>query len=157
MLCRFLQSIQKEKKKTTTTFNYSLCCWNSVSSTGAKQKHRNRVLGEVAKSRLIALPGKGGHSGPVTSRLCAMLERAVRGHTSSAWSACGRSVGGEVIGSQHHQTGSKWSGFSVLVGSMQLISSTWWGFSICKTAQRTWLRILLTVLKKELKVLEFNG
>ena len=120
-------------------------------------------MGEVEKSRFIALSGTGSHSGVVPSRLCPTLERAERGHVVfkeqgmiSKWTLFW-SVGGEVSGSQHHQTGSKQSGFSVLVGSMQLISSTWWGFSICKTAQRTWLRILLIVLKKEVKVLEFNG
>ena len=119
-------------------------------------------MGEVGKTRFIALSGKGRHSGLVSSRLCPMLERAVRSRIVFKeqgvislriffWL-----VGGEVIESQHHQTGSKWSGFSVLVGNMQLTSSTWWGFSVCKTAQRTGLRILSIVLKKELKVLEFN-
>ena len=42
-------------------------------------------------------------------------------------------VGGEVTGwyfwSQHHQpSGSNWSGVSVLVVSMQLTPTTWWGF-----------------------------
>ena len=46
-------------------------------------------------------------------------------------------VGGEVTGSQHHQPSScNWPGVSVLVGSIQLTFPTWWGFSICKTAQR---------------------
>ena len=43
----------------------------------------------------------------------------------------------------------------VFVGSMQLTSSPGRGFSICKTAQRTWLRILSIALKGELKVLDF--
>ena len=39
-----------------------------------------------------------------------------------------RWVGGEVVGSQHHQpSGSNLSGLYVLVGSVQLISSMWWG------------------------------
>jgi len=42
----------------------------------------------------------------------------------------------------------------MLVGSIQLTSSTWWRFSICKTAQRAWLRILSIVLEEELKFLD---
>ena len=46
-------------------------------------------------------------------------------------------VGGEVIGSQHHQPlSSNKSGVCVLAGSIQLTSPTWWGFSNCKTTQR---------------------
>ena len=30
-----------------------------------------------------------------------------------------------------------------------------WGFSICKTAHRIWLRILPVILEKELKVLDY--
>ena len=38
-------------------------------------------------------------------------------------------VGGEVIrGQLHPPSGSNWSGGYVLVGSIQLTSSTWWGF-----------------------------
>ena len=38
-------------------------------------------------------------------------------------------IGGEVMVSQHHQPpGSSWSGVYVLVGSIQLTSSTSWGF-----------------------------
>ena len=38
-------------------------------------------------------------------------------------------IGGEVMVSQHHQpSGSSWSGVYVLVGSIQLTSSTSWGF-----------------------------
>ena len=36
-------------------------------------------------------------------------------------------VGGEVIGSQHHQPGSNWSSVSGLMGSIELTSSTQWG------------------------------
>ena len=54
-------------------------------------------------------------------------------------------VGGEVIRSQYYQpSGSKWSGICVLLGSIQLTSSSGGGFSCCKAAQRTWLRILST-------------
>ena len=44
------------------------------------------------------------------------------------------------------------------VGSIQLTFCTGWGSSLCKTLQRTWLRILSIVLEEELKVLDsFNG
>ena len=36
--------------------------------TGAKSSLGDRVLGEVEKNSFIALPGKGGHSGPVPSK-----------------------------------------------------------------------------------------
>lgn len=38
---------------------------------------------------------------------------------------------------------------------MQVTSSTWWGFSICKTAQRTRLRILPRALEEGLKIFDF--
>ena len=61
-----------------------------------------------------------------------------------------------TIRSQRHQAiGSNWSGVSILVGSTQLTFPTWWGLSICKTAQRTWLTISSLVLEKELKVPDF--
>ena len=64
-------------------------------------------------------------------------------------------MGDGITGSQHHQpSGSNWSGVYVFVGSIQLASSTSGGFSACKTASRTWLRIFPTVLE-ELKVLDF--
>ena len=43
----------------------------------------------------------------------------------------------------------------MLVGSVQLTSSTWWGFSSCRTAPSTWLRILSVALEEELKILDF--
>ena len=46
-------------------------------------------------------------------------------------------VAGEIIRSPHHPpSGSNRSGVFVLVGSIQLTFPTWWGFSICKAAQR---------------------
>ena len=39
---------------------------------------RDRVLGEVEKNSFIALPGKGGHSGLVPSKLCHDLEAVVK-------------------------------------------------------------------------------
>ena len=45
-------------------------------------------------------------------------------------------VGGEIIGSQHHQPpASKRSGVYMLVGSLQSTSPTGGGFSICNIAQ----------------------
>ena len=48
--------------------------------------------------------------------------------------------------------GSLGHGYSLVI--MELTSSTW-GFSICETAHRIWLRILSIVLEKELKVLDY--
>ena len=65
-------------------------------------------------------------------------------------------VDNDVIRSQHHQpSGSDWSRVCVLVNIIQLTSPNSGGFSICKTAQRTWLRILSIALEEELKVLNF--
>ena len=69
-------------------------------------------------------------------------------------------VGSEVtrwyFGSQHHQpSGSNQSGVYVLVGSMQLISSTWWGLQYLQNSSGIWLRMLSIALEKELKVLDF--
>ena len=43
----------------------------------------------------------------------------------------------------------------MLMGGTQLTFPTWWGFSISKTAPRTWLRILSIALEEEIKVLDF--
>ena len=64
-------------------------------------------------------------------------------------------VGGEVVGSQHHQPGSNQSGVNMLVGSVQLNPSTGGRFNICKTAQRAWLRILSIAFQEEPEVLDF--
>ena len=46
-------------------------------------------------------------------------------------------VGGEVIGTQHYQpSGSNRSGVSVLVGSVQLTSSTWWEFQYLQNSSK---------------------
>ena len=64
-------------------------------------------------------------------------------------------MGGEVIGSQHHQPPvSNRSGVSLLVGSVQLTSSTSGGFSAYKTASTTCLRMLFIVFE-EPKMLDF--
>lgn len=64
-------------------------------------------------------------------------------------------VGGRVMGSQrHHPSGFSWSAVYVLVDSIQLTSSTQ-GFSICKTVQRIWLKIVSIIVLGELKVLDF--
>ena len=36
--------------------------------TGAESSLRDKVLGEVEKGSLIALPGRGGHSGVIHSK-----------------------------------------------------------------------------------------
>ena len=100
--------------------------------TGAGWSLGDRVLGEVERNSFIALLGRGGHSGLMPTRLvCPALEGVVWSLTVSKeqgvvslrtlfWL-----VGGEVIGSRHHQpSGSIWSGVCVLVGSMQLTSPT---------------------------------
>ena len=38
--------------------------------TGAESNLRDRILGETKKNSFIALPGKGGHSGLMPSKLC---------------------------------------------------------------------------------------
>ena len=57
--------------------------------------------------------------------------------SQGAWLVCGQSSQWLVVrycGSQHHQPSvSNRSRVYVLMVSMKLISSTWWGFSICKT------------------------
>ena len=46
-------------------------------------------------------------------------------------------VGGEVIGSQHHQpSSSNHSGIQALVSSIQLTSSTWWGFQYLQNSSK---------------------
>lgn len=96
---------------------------------------------------------KREHSRQVPLRPVPPLEGVVRSLTGfeeqgvvSSWThSC--LVGGEVIGSQLlHPSGSNQSEVFVLVGSTQLTSSTWWGFSLCKRAPRTWLRIFSLVL-----------
>ena len=43
--------------------------------TGAELNLGNRVLGEIEKKSFISLPGKGGCSGLMLSKLCPNLER----------------------------------------------------------------------------------
>ena len=63
---------------------------------------------------------------------------------------------GEVVGCWCHQpSGSNWSGVYVLVGNIELTSSTRWGLNTCKTAPRTWIRVLFIGLEEELKLLNF--
>ena len=46
-------------------------------------------------------------------------------------------VGGEVIGSQHHQPSSSDSSrFYIVVGSIQLTSSTWWRFQYLQNSSK---------------------
>ena len=63
----------------------------------------------------------------------------------------------EVIGSQHHHlSSSNQSGVSVFVSSIQLTSSTWWGFQCQQNSSRIWFRILSLAFEKKLKVLDFT-
>ena len=49
-----------------------------------------------------------------------------------------------IIGSQHHQpSGSNWSGVSVLVGSIQVTSPTWWRFQYLQNSSKILLCISL--------------
>ena len=43
--------------------------------TGAELNLGNRVLGEIEKNSFTSLPGKGGDSGLMLSKLCPNLER----------------------------------------------------------------------------------
>lgn len=43
----------------------------------------------------------------------------------------------------------------MLVGSMQLTSSAWWGFQYLHNSSGMWLRISSVALEEELKVLDF--
>ena len=62
-------------------------------------------------------------------------EMGVVGCVISSWTFW--LVGGEIIGSQHHQpSGSKQSGVYMLVGSIQLTSSTWWGFQYLQNSSK---------------------
>ena len=59
------------------------------------------------------------------------------------------------LGAVSSTSDSNQSGVCMLVGSRQLTFPPGGGFSTCKTAPRTWLRILSVVLEEELKVLDF--
>lgn len=88
-------------------------------------------MAEVEKNSFIALPGEGGLSLLKSSKLCGLnLERVVRSLIviiQRGWDQIvdvlriSRWLGGEVCGSQYHQTsGSNWPGVFVLGGSLQL-------------------------------------
>lgn len=51
--------------------------------------------------------------------------------------------------------GSNLSGVYMLVGSMQLTSSTWWRLQYLQNSSRLWLRMLPIVLEEELRILGF--
>ena len=96
---------------------------------GAGLNLGDRVLGEVERNSFARQRGPQ-RANP--SRLCPSLEGVVRclivfkeQGVVSSWTFFWL-VGGEVIGSRHHQpSGPNWSGVYVLVGSMQLTSPTW--------------------------------
>ena len=57
-------------------------------------------------------------------------------------------VGGKVTWPQHHQSsGSNLSRVYVLVGNIQLTSSSWWEFQYWQNSSRIWLRMLSIVLR----------
>ena len=134
--------------------------------SGAKLNLGDRVWGEVKKNSFIALPGKGGHSQLMPSRLYvshwsrygAIISRFKEQGVVKSWMFFWL-VGGEVTGSQHPQpSGSNPSGGEevyVLVGSIQLKSPPGGGFGIWKTTQRTKLRVSSIVLEEGLQVLDF--
>ena len=108
----------------------------------------DRVLGEVEKNSFCALPGKEGHSGLTSSKLCPDPRRVVRSFTVmfqkgmiSSWTFFWL-AGGEVSGSPH-QPGSGWSGAYVFVSSMQLTFPTWCGFQYLTKSSRMLLCIPL--------------
>ena len=58
-------------------------------------------------------------------------------------------VGGEVIGSQHHQpSDSSWSGVYVLMGSIKLTSFTWRGFQCLQNTSKDMTQYFLQSLRK---------
>ena len=68
------------------------------------------------------------------------VSEKVLGCMTSSWTFLWL-VGGEIIKNQHYQpSGSNWSVVHVLVGRIQLISSTWWGFVYLQNNLRIWLR-----------------
>ena len=109
----------------------------------------DRVLGEAEKNRFFALPGKEGHSGLTSSKLCPDPKRVVRSFTVmfqkamiSLWTFFWL-AGGEIGGSQHQPSGSDWSGAYVLVSSMQLTFPTWCRFSYLTNSSKILLCISL--------------
>ena len=58
----------------------------------------DRVLAQSEKNSFIALPGRGGHSGLLPSKLCSHLEGVVRSFTGMVQRGRGQLVGILLIG-----------------------------------------------------------
>ena len=112
--------------------------------TGARLNLGDRVLGEVEINSFIALPGKAGPQwANAFKTVCPTLEGVVRRlivpkeQGMISWWTFFWLVGGAVIGSQYHQpSGSNRFGVYLLVGSMQLTSSTCWGFQYLQNSSK---------------------
>ena len=61
-------------------------------------------------------------------------------------------LGGEAVRGQHQPSGSCWSGVHVLVGEMELTSSTWRGFQPLPNGSKDMAQDV-TALAEKLKVL----
>ena len=95
----------------TWACSFERCPWSEFQPlcTCAWLDLGDRVLGEVGRNNFIALPGKGGHSRLMPSRLCPTLEGLVRSllvlkeqGVVSSWTFFWL-VGGKASGNQHHQ------------------------------------------------------
>ena len=117
-------------------------------------KSWRQSLSEVEKNGFIALPDKGGHSRLICCQNAVSQLRGdnkgfySKGSKRRAWSARGHSFDWLVVrisGHQHHQpSGSNQPGVYMLVPSIELTSSTWWGFQCLQNS----LKILLWVLMR---------
>ena len=101
----------------------------------------DRVLGEVEKNRFFALPGKEGHSGLTSSKLCPDPKRVVRSFTVmfqkgmiSLWTFFWL-ADGEISGSQHQWLWLVW-GIHACEQHAVNLSHLVRGFPIWQTALR---------------------
>ena len=122
------------------------CCspWGPEESDTTEQLkwERNRATADECPQDCVSHPGGGG-------------EESYSVRVISLWSFFWL-ADGDVIWSQHHQiSASNRSGVYRRVDFIQFTPGE--GFSTCKTAQRTWLRILSIAFEEELKILDFNG
>ena len=122
------------------------CCspWGPEESDTTEQLkwERNRATADECPQDCVSHPGGSG-------------EESYSVRVISLWSFFWL-ADGDVIWSQHHQiSASNRSGVYRRVDFIQFTPGE--GFSTCKTAQRTWLRILSIAFEEELKILDFNG
>ena len=109
-------------------------------------KSWRQSLSEVEKNGFIALPDKGGHSRLICCQNAVSQLRGdnkgfySKGSKRRAWSARGHSFDWLVVrisGHQHHQpSGSNQPGVYMLVPSIELTSSTWWGFQYLQNSSK---------------------